>query len=105
MAGKGIKKISGYGYGDHYVHIHIEPPKRLSDKQRALLQAFAETESNTHGTITGMTYMKNGRKVVMEDPDGLVSDIRDVLSEDKASRKNDVREEFSEDKASSKDKV
>lgn len=105
MAGKGIKKISGYGYGDHYINIHIEPPKRLTAKQRALIQAFAETESSTPGTVSGMTYAKDGRKVVMEDPDGLVSEIRELLSEDKTPAGKNISEEFSEDKASSKDKV
>ena len=31
MAGKGIKKVSGYGYGDHYIHIKVEPPKILDE--------------------------------------------------------------------------
>ena len=81
MAGKGIKKVSGYGYGDHYIHIRIEPPKILTDKQRALLQAFAEQEKDTPGTITGLTYTKDGGKVVMEDPEGVVAEIREALAE------------------------
>jgi DnaJ family protein A protein 3 len=81
MAGKGIKKVSGYGYGDHYIHIRIEPPKKMDEKQRALLQAFAETEADTPGTVTGLTYTKEGTKVVMEDPDGLVGELRDLLNE------------------------
>ena len=88
MAGKGIKKVSGYGYGDHYIHIRIEPPKTLSEKQRALLQAYAETESDTPGTINGLTYTKQGGKVVIEDADGLVSEIRDLMSDDKESTKD-----------------
>ena len=38
MTGKGIKRMSGYGVGDHYINIKIKPPKHLSDKQKALLQ-------------------------------------------------------------------
>ena len=41
MTGKGIKRMSGYGVGDHYINIKIKPPKRLSDKQKALLQVAA----------------------------------------------------------------
>ena len=88
MAGKGIKKVSGYGYGDHYIHIRIDPPKDLSEKQRALLQAFAESENNTPGTINGLTYTKQGGKVVLEDPEGLVGEIRDLLSDDRVSNKD-----------------
>ena len=87
MAGKGIKKVSGYGYGDHYLHIRIEPPKSLTEKQRALLQAYAEMEGDTPGTISGLTYTKQGGKCVMEDPDGLVADLRDALSDSNQSRK------------------
>ncbi|VDO54004.1 unnamed protein product [Schistosoma margrebowiei] len=27
LPGKGISRINGYGYGDHYIHIHIQAPK------------------------------------------------------------------------------
>lgn len=90
MAGKGIKKVSGYGYGDHYLHIRIEPPKTLTEKQRALLQAYAEIEGDTPGTISGLTYTKQGGKCVMEDPDGLVADLRDALAEGNQSSKEKV---------------
>jgi len=85
MTGKGIKKVSGYGYGDHYIHIRIDPPKNLNEKQRALLQAFAEIENNTPGTTNGLTYTKDGGKVVIEDEDGLVGEIRELLSDDRES--------------------
>ena len=38
MTGKGLKRVSGYGYGDHYINIKIKPPKELDEKQRALMQ-------------------------------------------------------------------
>nr|CAH8848934.1 unnamed protein product [Trichobilharzia regenti] len=55
LPGKGISRINGYGYGDHYVHIHIKPPKRLSELQRALLLAYAETETDVTGSVEGVT--------------------------------------------------
>ncbi|KRX54505.1 Mitochonrial uncharacterized protein [Trichinella sp. T9] len=55
LAGKGIKKVNSYGYGDHYVHVKIEVPKKLSDAQRAIIMAYAEMETNTPGTIRGVT--------------------------------------------------
>ena len=55
--------------------------KFINAKQRALLQAFAETEKDTPGTVNGLTYTKEGTKVVMEDNDGLVNDIREALAD------------------------
>ena len=78
MSGKGIKKVSGFGYGDHYINIKIQSPKSLSDKQEALLKAYAEIESNTPGTVRGLTFALGGKKVVMDDKDGLIADIRSV---------------------------
>ena len=88
ISGKGLKKVSGYGYGDHYVHLKVDAPKKLDDKQRALLRAFAELEQDTPGTISGVTYTKGGQKIVMEDPDGLVTEIREVLESTKEKGKD-----------------
>ena len=82
MSGKGVKKVSGFGHGDHYIDIKIKPPKNLTDKQAALLRAYAEIENNTPGTVRGLTYEVGGKKVVMEDKDGLVADIREALEDD-----------------------
>lgn len=27
LGGKGIARVNGYGYGDHYVHIKVKVPK------------------------------------------------------------------------------
>ncbi|KAG5311674.1 TID protein, partial [Acromyrmex insinuator] len=69
---KGLKKVDGVGYGDHYVNVKITVPKQLTDKQRALLQAFAELETNTPGSIHGVTYKTDG-------PLHLVESIRIAL--------------------------
>ena len=50
-------------------------------KQKAILQAYAEMESTTPGTVKGFTYKKDGGRVVMEDQDGLVADIKEVFEE------------------------
>ncbi|OGD85407.1 hypothetical protein A2164_00290 [Candidatus Curtissbacteria bacterium RBG_13_35_7] len=42
LRGKGIKHVSGHGYGDHYVIIRIHVPSRLSREQRKLLEEFEE---------------------------------------------------------------
>ena len=70
-----------YILGDHYVHIKIDVPKELDYKHKAILQAYAEMESNTPGTVKGFTYKKDGSRAVMEDQDGLVADIKEVFEE------------------------
>ena len=92
MSGKGIKKVSGFGNGDHYIDIKIKAPKKLDPKQLALLQAYAEVESDTPGTIRGLSYAVGGKKVVMEDKDGLVADIREAL-EDEDSKDSEERKD------------
>ena len=67
--------------GDHYIHIKIDVPKELDHRQKAILQAYAEMESATPGTVKGFTYKKDGSRVVMEDEDGLVADIKEVFDE------------------------
>jgi len=89
MTGKGLKKVSGYGYGDHFIHIKIEVPKCLNEKQRALLTAYAEIEGDTPGTVNGFTYTKSGTRVVMEeDADGILQDLREALEPDQDDQKD-----------------
>ncbi|XP_018353343.1 PREDICTED: protein tumorous imaginal discs, mitochondrial-like isoform X1 [Trachymyrmex septentrionalis] len=76
---KGLKKVDGLGYGDHYVNVKITVPKQLTDKQRALLQAFAELETNTPGSIHGVTYKTDGTKECYSGPLHLVESIRIAL--------------------------
>ncbi|KAF3846346.1 hypothetical protein F7725_003424 [Dissostichus mawsoni] len=52
-SGKGIARIGGYGYGDHYVHVKIKVPKTLTDRQRTLLTSYAEDETEVEGTEKG----------------------------------------------------
>lgn len=61
LTGKGMKKVNGLGNGDHYVNIKIIVPTTLTDKQKALMQAYAELEKDTPGTIQGMTSKKDGK--------------------------------------------
>ncbi|KRX54504.1 Mitochonrial uncharacterized protein [Trichinella sp. T9] len=95
LAGKGIKKVNSYGYGDHYVHVKIEVPKKLSDAQRAIIMAYAEMETNTPGTIRGVTTTAGGDKVCAEDPNGYVAGIRKIFNssaEENGSEKKDKAE-------------
>lgn len=38
LKGKGLKRVNTTGNGDHYVHIRIAIPKKLTEQQKALLQ-------------------------------------------------------------------
>jgi molecular chaperone DnaJ len=48
LSGKGVKHVRGSGKGDHYVRIKITIPKKLSNKQKELLEEF-EKESSKSG--------------------------------------------------------
>uniref|UniRef100_A0A8C5JPV8 DnaJ homolog subfamily A member 3, mitochondrial n=1 Tax=Junco hyemalis TaxID=40217 RepID=A0A8C5JPV8_JUNHY len=62
MSGKGIPKINSYGYGDHYIHIKIKVPQRLTDRQRALMMSYAEDETDVEGTVNGVTNTASGEQ-------------------------------------------
>lgn len=60
LSGKGVKKVEGYGSGDHYINFKVVVPKTLDKKQKALVQAFAELEKDTPGQIFGITHKTDG---------------------------------------------
>ncbi|XP_042573428.1 dnaJ homolog subfamily A member 3, mitochondrial-like isoform X1 [Cyprinus carpio] len=62
LSGKGIPRVSGYGYGDHYVHIKIKIPKMLTDRQRALMRSYAEDETDVEGSVNGVTSTAAGKR-------------------------------------------
>ncbi|XP_005306221.2 dnaJ homolog subfamily A member 3, mitochondrial isoform X1 [Chrysemys picta bellii] len=62
MSGKGISRVNSFGYGDHYIHIKIRVPKRLTDRQRALMMSYAEDETDVEGTVNGVTNTSAGGK-------------------------------------------
>jgi molecular chaperone DnaJ len=45
VRGKGFPNVHGQGKGDLLVHINVETPVKLTDKQKELLQAFEKTQS------------------------------------------------------------
>ncbi|XP_072550494.1 dnaJ heat shock protein family (Hsp40) member A3a [Salminus brasiliensis] len=62
LSGKGIARVGGYGYGDHYIHIKIRVPKNLTDRQRALIMSYAEDETDVEGTVNGVTTTTAGKR-------------------------------------------
>jgi len=43
LSGHGLPHMHGKSQGDLYVHIHVDMPKRLNKKQKALIEQLAET--------------------------------------------------------------
>jgi molecular chaperone DnaJ len=41
LKGKGIPELGGYGRGDQVVRVVVETPRKLSARQRELLEEFA----------------------------------------------------------------
>ena len=41
LKGKGVADLHGYGRGDHLVRVIIETPRKLTARQRELLEEFA----------------------------------------------------------------
>ncbi|XP_075869168.1 dnaJ homolog subfamily A member 3, mitochondrial-like isoform X2 [Nelusetta ayraudi] len=60
LQGKGIRKMNSRASGDHYVHIKIRVPKKLTRRQRSLLLDYAEDETDVHGTVNGVKPSEEG---------------------------------------------
>ncbi|XP_050672908.1 protein tumorous imaginal discs, mitochondrial-like isoform X2 [Leptidea sinapis] len=97
LSRKGMKRVSQHGYGDHYVHIKIQVPKVLSEKQKALMCAYAELEEDTPGQIHGVSYDRDGKKISISEPQNLVDAVKEALEKKKtivgsAESHEDVKE-------------
>ncbi|XP_065058168.1 dnaJ homolog subfamily A member 3, mitochondrial-like isoform X1 [Rhopilema esculentum] len=62
LVGKGIPRLNGYGRGDHYIHVKIYIPKYLTEKQKALITAFAELDDEISGTVDGVDPNKRPKR-------------------------------------------
>ncbi|KAF6271371.1 DnaJ heat shock protein family (Hsp40) member A3 [Rhinolophus ferrumequinum] len=92
MGGKGIPRINSYGYGDHYIHVKIRVPKRLTSRQHSLILSYAEDETDVEGTVNGVTNTSTGgsardssaggqaRPEAGEDKEGLLSKLKKMFS-------------------------
>jgi len=47
LSGRGVKRVQGNGHGDHYVRIKLAIPKKLTHRQKELLEALQKEESET----------------------------------------------------------
>ncbi len=63
LAGKGIKRLQGYGYGDQLVKIVVETPTHLNAEQKRILQEFARS-CNDNVNPLSRTFMEKVRKIL-----------------------------------------
>ncbi|XP_053527587.1 dnaJ homolog subfamily A member 3, mitochondrial isoform X3 [Artibeus jamaicensis] len=92
MSGKGIPRINSYGYGDHYIHVKIRIPKRLTSRQHSLMLSYAEDETDVEGTVNGVTSTSTGgstmdsstggkaRPEAGEDKEGFLSKLKKMFT-------------------------
>ncbi|MGB0525554.1 MAG: molecular chaperone DnaJ [Flammeovirgaceae bacterium] len=45
LRGKGIKDINGFGKGDQLIHVHVWTPKKVSDKEREVLEKLRDSSN------------------------------------------------------------
>ena len=65
MTGKGLKRVSGHGCGDHYINIKIVPPKILDEKQKALLQVTGLVLSIFTPTLRAFKFSPGGNLALL----------------------------------------
>merc|ERR1712008_29117 len=53
LRNKGIQRLNRRGKGNHYVHLNIEIPKKISKKQEELLREFDEESMSSGKGISG----------------------------------------------------
>jgi len=51
LSNKGLSRVNSYGYGDHYLHVKIHVPAKLTEMQRSLMEAYAQTEMDRVGNV------------------------------------------------------
>lgn len=77
--GKGIKKSSGFGSGDHYVHIKIAVPQKLDRVRYDLIKAYAELEKGTSGTISGISSESSKKEYAGHEKKGFIEKIKSAI--------------------------
>jgi DnaJ family protein A protein 3 len=61
LQGRGIKHLEQAGRGNQHIHIKIRVPKTLTERQRALMQAWAELETDCTGTVNNIKKTVDGK--------------------------------------------
>ncbi len=51
LSGKGLPDLNGYSRGDHYINVSIRVPRRLSSRQKKLLEEFEKEEKSFIGRV------------------------------------------------------
>lgn len=51
LSNKGLARVNSYGHGDHYLHVKIHVPTKLTEMQQSLMEAYAQTEIDRVGNV------------------------------------------------------
>jgi len=51
LSSKGLSRVNSYGFGDHYLHVKVHVPSKLTKVQQSLIEAYAQTEMDRVGTV------------------------------------------------------
>nr|XP_040041457.1 dnaJ homolog subfamily A member 3, mitochondrial-like isoform X2 [Gasterosteus aculeatus aculeatus] len=97
LQGKGIRRMSTYSYGDHYVHIKIKVPKKLTRRQRSLLLSYAEDETDVQGTTNGVERPAGGSRSSQSGPGSNGSGEEEQQEKDKKKEEKKKEEEEEEE--------
>lgn len=62
LAGKGIRRLRGYGYGDELVKVVVETPARLNSEQKRILKEFAKSCSDKVNPLS-KSFMDKVKKI------------------------------------------
>jgi DnaJ homolog subfamily A member 3 len=77
---KGLPMFNSPGCGDHYLLIRVLIPKTLTEVQRALFLAYAETESApSKGSVNGLAETSCGKRAIDTTEGYLLSQLKTVL--------------------------
>ncbi|XP_050098062.1 protein tumorous imaginal discs, mitochondrial-like isoform X1 [Anopheles aquasalis] len=87
LTGKGLRRVNSYGSGNHYIHLKIQTPTKLTPQQKALLQAYAELEEDTPGQIMGVTHRSDGKSTSSSSSTTSSSSTSSTWSSEKVSEK------------------
>ncbi|CAG2106151.1 unnamed protein product [Medioppia subpectinata] len=78
--------MESYGFGDHYIHLKIKVPQKLSSKQKALALVLAELDESAtkiKGTINGIIETSDGPTAEGDSEyEELINNIRNALDTD-----------------------
>jgi len=79
LAGKGVKRLQGSGSGDHYVHVKIKIPTKLTTEQKKLVMSLAELDKDAEEKVEGASSQTKSTDKPKEEEVGFFKKIKRAL--------------------------